>query len=100
MTIMLTDIPVVTATVALVSGGIGGGLTTLGIAWVRSYRRRRAFPSIGSEPIDPFIDQQLAEAATQWAAVQQQPHGQDVIARKLRLAYRLARRRQARRWSQ
>lgn len=95
----MTNNPILTDGLALVAGMIGGGLAELTFWGLRARRRRRTAQTIDRDVIDAETKQRLDDAASYWAAMHGRPHGRDVVARKLRLAYRLAQRQRARRWS-
>ncbi len=85
---------------ALLVGTLGGTVAG-GFAGWWLCRRRIACMLPESDAIDPAVDHQINEAAHHWAAAHDQAGAAPLIARKLRLAYRLQQRRaRSRRWQQ
>lgn len=76
-------------------GGLSGGLVGGLVGW-RSNRRRLQFAERQEPRLDAAHEQDIAQAAWQWAAAHDQPTAAPLVADKLRLAYVLNQRRQGR----
>jgi hypothetical protein len=80
----------------LISGVVGGGLGSSGVL------RRRCSTAAERASVDPDVEREIDEAASQWATTHGQPAAAPLVAGKLRLAYVLSQRRQGhranRRW--
>lgn len=92
--------PLLTIFLALLAGTLGG-IASGGVAGWWLYRRRIACAPLDPDAVDPAVDHQINAAADRWAAAHDRPGTAPLIARKLRLAYRLQQRRgRRRRWEQ
>jgi hypothetical protein len=81
-------------------GGLSGGLVGGLVGW-RSNRRGVRFAEPQEHGLDAADEQDIAQAAWQWAAAHDQPAAAPLVADKLRLAYQLNQRRRGqkhRRW--
>jgi hypothetical protein len=90
--LMLLEIAFIVA-MCLLSGAAGGLVSW----WVME---RTSVPR--HQPVarlDADLDEQINQAASQWAAAHGQPAAAPLLARKLRLAHLLNQRRSRRRWS-
>lgn len=88
-----------TILIALVVGALGGALAGA-VAGRWAIRRQSAQPTtLDDLGLDPDLDQQIAEAARQWARRQGQSAAAPLVADKLRLIHALRQRRRRRRWS-
>lgn len=88
-----------TILIALVVGTLGGALAGAVAGWW-AIRGRSASPTaLDDLGLDPDLDQQITEAARQWARNQGQPVAAPLVADKLRLIHALRQRRRRRRWS-
>jgi hypothetical protein len=96
---MVTQSPILTDGLSLVGGALGGCLLTLAVGLIRLIRRRHAERVVAPQADNSYTDERIDEAAACWAAAHGQPEAADLIARKLRLTYRLTSPRQDRRWS-
>jgi hypothetical protein len=87
-----------TILIALMVGTLGGAVAgAVASRW--TVRRQSAPPAaLDDLSLDPDLDQQITEAARQWAAQQGQSDAAPLVAGKLRLAYVLSRGRKRRRW--
>src|SRR6202034_1173008 len=88
--------PIINNLISVGCGAFGGGLVGRLSTWFHSRGERRSKPSDFSEVVsNPVIEQQLEEAATEWAAAHGHSAARELVARKLRLGYRLGPRRPA-----
>jgi hypothetical protein len=88
-----------TILIALIAGTIGGTLAGV-VAGRWAIRRQSAPPTtLDDLGLDPDLDQQITEAARQWAVRQGQPAAAPLVADKLRLIHAIGQRRRRRRWS-
>ena len=89
-----------TILIALMVGTLGGTLAGA-VAGRWAGRRQAAQPTtLDDLGLDPDLDQQIAEAARQWAVRQGQPAAAPLVADKLRLIHAMSQRRRRRwRWS-
>ena len=84
-------------TLCAVSGAVGGLVTWWLMEHTSDVSAPLHQPLVG---LDAALDEQINEAASQWASAHGQPAAAPLLARKLRLAYGLnERRRTRRRWS-
>lgn len=97
---MVTNTPILTDCISLV-GGMIGALLMSGVFALRRRYRHRDIASVTpiQDVIDPGVLNRIDEAAAQWSRNHELPEAQVVVARKLRLAYRLANRTHSQRWS-
>lgn len=79
------------------SAGLLGGFAAAGLVCHRLLRHDRS-ASFDQEAIDPDLDRRINQAAHQWATAQDRSEVAPLVARKLRLAYVLNRRRSRRRY--
>jgi hypothetical protein len=85
--------------IALVVGTLGGALAGAVAGWWAARRQQPQPTTLNDLGLDPDLDQQIAEAARQWARRQGQPAAAPLVADKLRLIHAIGQRRHRRRWS-
>ena len=79
--------------------GTFGGLLAGGVAgWWASCRQSAESSTLDDLGLDIDLDEQMTEAARQWAVRQGQPAAAPLMVDKLRLIHALGRRRPRRRW--
>jgi hypothetical protein len=79
------------------SAGLLGGSVVAGLVYHLLLRHGRS-TSFDQEALDPDLDRRINQAAHQWATAQGRSAVAPLVARKLRLAYVLNRRRSRRRY--
>lgn len=88
-----------TILIALMVGALGGTLAGTVAGWWAGRRQSAQSVRLDDLDLDPALDQQITEAARQWAAHQGQPAAAPLVADKLRLIHALSQRHRRRRWS-
>lgn len=89
-----------TILIALMVGALGGTLAGTVAGWWAGRRQSAQSARLDDLDLDPALDQQITEAARQWAMRQGQPAATPLVADKLKLLHALSqRRRRRRRWS-
>ena len=90
-----------TILIALLAGMVGG--TVAGVfAGASTAHRQHMEPPLDHLSVDPDIEQNIDQAARQWAAEHNRPAAAPLVSNKLRLVYALNQRRtrrHRRRWS-
>jgi hypothetical protein len=84
------------------AAGLLGGITAGGVIGWRLCRPCSARVPCDHVSIDPDIERRINRASMEWATAHHQPSAAPLVADKLRLVYRLNRRRERRRdrrWS-
>jgi hypothetical protein len=86
--------------IAVIVGTLGGTLAGAVAGWWAAHRQQPQPTPLNNLGLDPALDQQITEAARQWAVRQGQPAAAPLVADKLRLIHAMSqRRRRRRRWS-
>jgi H+/gluconate symporter-like permease len=87
-----------TILIALIVGALGGTLAGTVAGWWAGRRQSAQPTTLDDLGLDPALDQQITEAARQWATHQGHPAAAPLVADKLRLIHAMSERRR-RRWS-
>jgi hypothetical protein len=89
-----------TILIALMVGTLSGTLAGAVSGWWTARRKQAQPTALDDLGLDPDLDQQITEAARQWAGREGQPAAAPLVADKLRLIHALSQRRRRRwRWS-
>jgi hypothetical protein len=88
-----------TILIALMVGALGGTLAGGVAGWWAARRQEAQSTMLDDLGLDPDLDQEITEAARQWAVRQGQPAAASLLADKLRLVHMMSQRpRRRRRW--
>ncbi len=87
-----------TILIALTAGTFGGTAAGAVAGWRAACRQSAQSSKLDDLGLDPDLDEQITEAARQWAVRQGQPAAAPLMVDKLRLIHAVGQRRSRRRW--